>query len=169
MQRAMIGQALSQDDGTIIKIPADGNCLFSSMAVGIYVVTRSLVSPPSFDKETVDRYGARCRICYLKWVQQSIATGLLVDGIAVDFVLLDSTDDSRSGQTIQDYIMTMTSWGKGQHQWGGFPEVALLCHMWKAWAVMLTEESDGATWTITATAGTLREDQAPICILWCGP
>ena len=44
--------------------------------------------------------------------------------------------------------MTMTSWGNGRHQWGGFPEVALLCHMWTAWAVMLTEESDGTTWTI---------------------
>ena len=62
--------------------------------------------------------------------------------------------------------MTMTSWGTGRHQWGSFPEVALLCHMWTAWAVMLTEESDGITWTITSSVGTLREDQAPICILW---
>ena len=53
-----------------------------------------------------------------------------------------------------------------EDQWGSFPEVALLCHMWTAWAVMLTEESDGVTWTITSSVGTLREDQAPICILW---
>jgi hypothetical protein len=155
----------SKDDGDIIKVPGDGNCLFTSMAVGILMAKdRKLVK-----YKDMGGYGRRLRRHFVKWVKEGITNGLQVDGQTLDLWLLNSGDGAQHQiQSMDDYITTMSSCEEGRHQWGSLPEVALVCHMWRAWAVMLSTDQDSTSWSMIACMGSVNETEAPICILWCG-
>ena len=151
---------LSATEGTLIKVAADGNCLFASMAVGIYLMKGGEVP----DAGRTASFAARTRKHMLAWVTNAVKTQELIDGVPVSTWLLD--EEERPGiTTIDQYTERMSAWGQGRDQWGGFPEVAVLTHMWEAWTVLLQEAADGKSWTLRAYSGSAAKYPKPICIV----
>lgn len=145
-------------EGTVIRVPADGNCLFASMSLGV------LLSRGQRVPENINSLAARCRKHFLKWVNTAATTKQTVDGVPVSVWLVD-TERFASIDTVEKYVQIMTTWGSGPHQWGGFPEVVVLCCMWQAWCVLLQESADGSSWTLRNCVGDMAAHPQPICIL----
>ncbi len=150
---------LEATEGTVIKVAADGNCLFASMAVGA-ILCRGGNAP---SQEQAAMYAAKCRKHMLSWVATAITAQTLIDGVRVSTWLLD-TDDRPGITTMDQYTQRMSAWGQGRDQWGGFPEVVVLSHMWEAWTVLLQESVDGK-WTLSSCVGSAAKYPKPICIL----
>ena len=149
---------LQATEGTVIRVPQDGNCLFASMSLGV-LFSRGKTSVP----QDIKTLAARCRKHFLQWVRNAAATRKTVGGVPVSTWLLDP---ERPGViTMDQYIEAMTTWGSGRHQWGGFPEVVVLCTMWEAWCVLLQESADGSSWTVRTCVGDMATNPVPICIL----
>jgi hypothetical protein len=147
----------------IIKVP--GNCLFTSMAVGILMARDGR----QVNYKDMGGYGSLLQRHLVNWVKQGITNSLQVDGQTLDLCLLDSGNGAQHQiQSMDDYITAMSSCKEGRHQWGSLLEVTLVCHMWRAWVVMLSKGQDSTIWTMIACMGSVNETEAPICILWCG-
>ena len=154
---------LNASEGNIIQVPCDGNCLFTCMAVGALL---SRGSQPSTDRDKMDLLGIKCRRHFLKWVNAAMANGTTIHGESLLTWLVDPAlhpGISNLGQ----YLQMMETWGDGQHQWGGFPEVCVLCTMWGEWAVLLQETPDAKTWAVQSWVGSAQQQRSPICILRC--
>ena len=144
----------------MIKVAADGNCLFASMAVGA-ILSRGGKAPT---QEKIVEFASKCRKHLLRWVGTATKAQTLIDGVPVSTWLLDTAE--RPGiTTIAQYLERMSGWGRGRDQWGGFPEVAVLSQSWEAWTVLLQESANGKSWTLRSCVGTMSKHNAPICIM----
>lgn len=109
----------------LIRVPCDGECLFSSMAIGKMCLLKNK-HVPTFDSRS--SWGSRARVFFLNHIDNLQAKGESVLGVASMATLVRAGTDL----DLASYRRQMSKADADDRKtWGGFLEASLMCLGWR--------------------------------------
>jgi hypothetical protein len=145
--------------------PGDGECLFSSMAIGKLCLFKGMPLPPYVSRSS---WGSRARMAFLQHVDRLQANGGSVLGVAtLDVLVKESTD-----MEFAEYRRRMAKVeGNDRKTWGGFLEASLMCTHWRCKvAFFVWQETQPVLWSISGDddVDPKHGHKGCIALLWWG-
>ena len=148
-----------------IRIPGNGDCLFSSMAIGKLCLLQGKVAP-GFHRRA--EWGATARAGYLNHVDKLVARGGAVLGVASMETLVHSS----TGMDLATYRRCMRAPDAANRRtWGGFLEASLMCQGWRCRVVFFVWEGGRpVVWSTIGGENVNLEHQhaGQIPLMWWG-
>ena len=150
-------------------MPADGNCLFSALAVGhsLLSIPRTEEVPRGNGPLTMPeraKLGETCRNAFLAKVTHRHQHKLAwADGSDLTAAL----DVGRGWPSVEEYLERMKFPITHRRQWGGYGEALLLSHEWKVVIAFFAERAPGQYFLLCEPVSPPGANVAlRICLLW---
>jgi hypothetical protein len=137
-------------------VPADGNCLFHAFGAEVHNAYKDSLLPPGISADQAQAPGQAWREYFLDYIR---TTTDVVDGLSIrDWI------EASEGKSLEDYCQLMAV-ARGPETWGGFLDVAVLCHAWgRGLRCIMLQSLEGGGYQALACAGSRSSDPAVRCI-----